>query len=261
MITARSIVVAVVTGATVVTTAAGQTEAVGTSVMVRVLARDAKLVGSSVGGARVMIRDAQTGSVLATGITNGGTGDTDMIMTRRRERGSSIFDSPGAAGWLARLELSRPTMVEITAEGPLGHPDVGARASKTLLLVPGRDVGGDGIVLELNGFIVETLEPEREVTGTTIPVRVRVRMLCSCPTEPGGRWSVQAVTAQLLGEGQVAAESILEFSGETSIYSGAIRAPRPGRYTLLVIAADPATGNFGQASTVVAVPGEGASRF
>jgi len=233
--------------------ATGQTEARETSVMVRVLARDAKLVGDAVGGARVTIADTRTGEVLAAGVTRGGTGDTEAIMTRRRERGASVFDTPGAAGWLAHFELMHPTLVEIAAEGPLGYPGIGARASKTLLLAPGAEIGGDGIVLELNGLIVEILDAERQDAGLVVPVRARVRMLCSCPTEPGGVWSVQRVTALLFDGERVVAVADLEFSGEASVYAGAVRAPGPGRYTLEILAEDPATGNYGRASSAVAV--------
>ena len=40
--------------------------------------------------------------------------------------------------------LERATVVEVTAEGPLGTPQSTQRASKTLLLVPGQDVLGGG---------------------------------------------------------------------------------------------------------------------
>jgi len=36
---------------------------------VRVLGKDSKFVGSSMGGARVILRDAETGEMLAQGVT------------------------------------------------------------------------------------------------------------------------------------------------------------------------------------------------
>lgn len=231
--------------------AAGQTDATTTTVMFRALARDAKLIGDAVGGVRITVRDATTGATLGTGITSGGTGDTGMIMNQRRSKGAGIFATPGAAGWEARLVLTRPTIVEVTAEGPLGFPQVGAQASKTLLLFPGTDIGGDGIVLELNGLIVEIMEPDGPGSGTAVPVRARVRMLCSCPTEPGGLWSVERIAARLLDGDRVVADADLEFSGEASVYTGVVRAPGPGTYTLEVLAEDPASGNFGRAATTV----------
>ncbi len=70
-------------------------------------------------------------------------------------------------------------MVEITAEGPLGNPQATQRASKTLLLVPGQHLLGEGVLLEIHGFIVDLLAPVAgaEVrAGQPLPVRVKVTM-------------------------------------------------------------------------------------
>ena len=56
------------------------TLAVPTDITVRVRAKDAKFVGDTMGGARVTIRDAETGELLAKGVTTGTTGDTSLIM-------------------------------------------------------------------------------------------------------------------------------------------------------------------------------------
>ena len=45
-----------------------------TEIVVRVLGNDSKFVGTSMGGMRVTLRDAQTGEILATGLTQGATG-------------------------------------------------------------------------------------------------------------------------------------------------------------------------------------------
>jgi len=254
----RTTLFTIMAGFLVVAPLAGQMESHETSVTVRVLARDAKLLGDAVGGARITISQVETGAVLASGVTSGGTGDTQAIMKRRRTKGEGVFASPGAAGWRARFHLSRPTLVRIVAEGPLAFPDASVRAEKTMLLTPGTDLGDDGIVLELNGLIVEALEPQAGRAGPVVAVRARVRMLCSCPTEPGGLWSVERVSARLLDEGEAVAVSELGFSGETSIYAGEVRAPGPGRYTLEILAEDPATANFGRTATIVTVGGGGA---
>ena len=51
-----------------------------TEIVVRVLGNDSKFIGTSMGGMRVTLRDAQTGEILATGLTQGATGDTRRIM-------------------------------------------------------------------------------------------------------------------------------------------------------------------------------------
>lgn len=221
-----------------------------TRVMVHVQARDAKLIGSGVGGAYVTITDAVTGRVLAQGTHTGGTGDTPAIMSVPRARGAALFDTPGAAGFLAEIAIDRPTVVEIAATGP-GNPESATmRASKTLLLVPGRDVLGDGVTLELHGFRVELVEPSvpAGASGEAINVTAKITMMCGCPTEPGGMWNADGyeILARLLDGDRVVAETALAFAGTTSLYGGRITPPAPGVHTLEILAIDTATANFGR---------------
>lgn len=232
-----------------------------THVMVRAIAHDAKIIGSGVGGARIVIQDAATGAVLAEGVQEGKTGDTQRIMVEPQERGRSLYDTEGAAGFLAELALDRPTQVDITAYGPLGTPHAMQRSAKRMLLVPGQDVLGDGVVLVLNGFTVELELPATEVpaaAGRPLDVQARVTMLCGCPTEPGGLWDADRidVVARLVNaDGTVAAESPLAFTGKQSTFGTQIAPPAPGAYTLQVIAMEPARANFGMAErTIVARP-------
>lgn len=229
-----------------------------TRVMVRAVAHDAKVLGSGVGGARITIRDVRTGKILAEGVQEGSTGSTEAIMRVARARGLSAYGADSeAAGFLAVIDLAEPSQVEVTAEGPLDTPQAMQRASKTLLLVPGLDVVGEGVVLELNGFRVELLEPApvpggggpARLEGGPIRVRARVTMLCGCPTTPGGLWDSDEIemTARLLLEGNVVAEISLGYGGEPSVHVGELPDPGPGLAVLEVIAADPARANSGMA--------------
>jgi hypothetical protein len=228
-----------------------------TRVMVRVTSHDAKIIGSGVGGSRVTIRDARSGKVLAEGVQEGGTGDTSLIMGAR-ERGGSVYDTEGAAGFLAELQLEEPTWVEITGEGPLGTPDALRRTTKSLLLVPGRDVLGDGVVLELLGFTVELHEPSEGTalpSGRPVDVLARVTMLCGCPTSPGGIWDSDGydIVARVIRNGVVESETSLSYAGETSMHSATIPPLEPGEVTLEVLAMDEARGNFGMAQQTYTV--------
>jgi hypothetical protein len=226
-----------------------------TVVTVRVLAHDAKLIGSGVGGAAVSIRDAETGELLAKGVHEGGTGDTNLIMRMPADRGATRLATDGAAAFLATLMLAEPTRVEIHAEAPLGSPpEERVRTTRTVLLLPGMDVMGEGIVMELYGFTVGILAPEAggEWDGT---VRARVTMLCGCPTEPGGLWDADrySVWAEFETEEGELHRVDLAFAGETSQYSGAFPDIQGGDVagTLTVFASDSERGNFGMSRRTV----------
>lgn len=222
--------------------------ATSTVVTVRAISRDAKVLGDGVGGARITIREAGTGKVLASGTQTGGTGDTRRIMQQPRTRGAVVYESEGTAAYRATLDLTGPTVVEITAEGPLKYPQAMQRASKTLLLLPGRHIEGDGVLLEIAGFIVDVPAAEAS-SNTPVPIRAKVTMTCGCPTEPGGLWNADdiTVTARILRNGSAVAEIALPYAGQTSTYEGALAALEPGTYVVEVLASDTRASNFGRA--------------
>ena len=224
-------------------------EAVPTPVTVRAISNDAKLIQDPVGGARITIENADTGAVLAEGQQTGDSGSTEKIMRQAHERGATIYEAPGAAKYDTTLALTEPTRVRITAEGPLDYPQAMQTASKTTMLMPGEDVTGDGITLTLHGFIVEVLSPTNTdaAPGEALPVRARVRMMCGCPTEPGGLWDSDRYTiqAQLLRNGTVVAEAPLSFAGTTNEYDGTLTVPEGGATDVRVTAADADRVNFG----------------
>ena len=151
-----------------------------TRVTVRVVSCDAKIIGSLVGGCRVTIRDYLSGEVLARGLHLGGSGDTDSIMHRPRQRGGTVFATEGAAAYTANLPLKEPTLVEIIAEGPLAYPQAMQHSSTTTWLIPGEGIGGEGVILQLYGFIVEIMTPESvDVlhSGNPVCLQASVRLL------------------------------------------------------------------------------------
>ena len=151
-----------------------------TDITVRVISCDAKVIGSLVGGCRVIIRHRLTQKVLAEGFHRGGSGETDSIMKQPRQRGATVFATEGAAAFTTCLPLTEPTPVEIIAEGPLAYPQALQRASTTTWLIPGKNVPGEGFILQLHGFIVEIMTPASvEVFGPDDPVHLEasVRLL------------------------------------------------------------------------------------
>jgi len=235
-----------------------QTGGKETKIMIRAIARDAKVIGTNVGGARITVRDVATGEILAQGMEQGGTGDTDVIMKKPHTRGMTVFSAGDTSGYLAVLHLDKPTVVEVSAEGPLGNAQATQRSSKTLLLVPGEDVLGEGILLEIHGFIITPLAPLPDAkvkAGSPFEVRATVTMACGCPTEPDGLWDANKirVVARLLRNGKVESEIPMTYAGVQNTFHVDVPVIAPGPMELQVLALDPGSANFGMNREAIAI--------
>lgn len=146
-----------------------------TRLTVRILSKDAKFIGTSMGGVRVSIRDADTGEILAEGIARGGTGDTARIMGEGRRRGQPLA-TPDAASFTAMLDLEEPRRVEVVAFGPLAQLQAAAKVSATQWLLPGKHVDqGDGLLLVMPGLAVDVLSPPAHARLGAAPLKVPLR--------------------------------------------------------------------------------------
>jgi hypothetical protein len=235
-----------------------QTGGQETKVMIRAIARDAKVIGTHVGGAKITVKDAATGRILAQGMQQGGTGDTNVIMKQPHTRGMALYNGGDASGFLAVLRLDKPTVVEISAEGPLGNAQATQRSSKTMLLVPGEDVLGDGVLLEIHGFIITPLSPLADAklkAGSPFEVRATVTMACGCPTEPDGLWDANKirVVARLLRDGKVQSEIPMTYAGVQNTFHADVPVTVAGPLELQVLALDPGSANFGMSKEAIAI--------
>ena len=208
------------------------------------------IVGTSMGGARIMVRDADTGELLATGVTEGATGDTEKIMGARERRDS--ISSEGAARFTTVLDLDRPRLITVTAFGPLGQRQSAVSVSSTQWVVPGKHItGGDGWVLEMPGLVVDVLDPPAHAQMGGTPHRIKlaanVTAMCGCPIEPGGLWDADKleVAAILAKNGETQGTVPLRFAGTTSQFETELELKEPGIYEATVYAYDPANGNTG----------------
>jgi hypothetical protein len=229
-------------------------QGVATTVVVRVVGNHAMALGDSVGGATVTIREAETGTVLASGTQTGSTGDLRSIMQTPREHTEQIYSAKGAASFTATLHLTRPTVVEVTGEGPLKFPRAKRRASKTVLLYPGKNVTGDGIVLVLYGLIVriESPTPDRPLgIGDGVTVRATVNMMCDCVVEPFGNWDSRKMElyGEVRNDNTVIGRVEFFHQGPKGLFQGEYTIPRSlkgkDRLTLRVVASDKEGMNVG----------------
>jgi hypothetical protein len=203
---------------------------VPTRVVVRVLAHGAKAMSEKT-GAVVVIRDAETGRELVEGPVHGGTGDDIALMRAgyprmlgamglvKGEKGMLFEDSncpdkppyfdlrdtakpeglkpviyeskADSASFETTLNITKPTRILVEVHGPLAPAQATASASASVLVFPGQDMTGDGIVLELRGLIVDSPSlKDKEIKiseakdGITVPFFMR--MLCGCIIVPAG---------------------------------------------------------------------------
>lgn len=224
-----------------------------TTVVVHVAANDGKLLDDHVGGARVRITDAHSGKLLAEGLQQGTSGDTQKIMTQPHVRGAALFDTPGAAAFRAELALERPTLVRISATGPLKYPGSARTTEKLLLVVPGHDSTGDGVVLQVDGLVV-AVEKATAVGGKVV-VQAHVAMMCGCPITPGGVWD--AGTFHIVAEVWRGKEKVkwqsMSYGGTASTFDVSFDGLTRGTYTIRVVAVSANGANAGQDERVLRV--------
>ena len=227
--------------------------AISTPVVVRVVAAHAMALGDNVGGAAVTIRDAQTGTILASGRQSGPSGDARSIMQTPHLQIEPVYSVRESASFSADLKLTKPTLVEIVGEGPLKFPQAMRRASKIVLLYPGKGVTGDGIVLELNGLLVNIEAPTTDRPlgiGDEGTIRATVKMLCGCVVEPFGNWDSRKM--DLYGElrlGEKVIQRIDLYHQAKGSFTGAFQIPRSLKgeqsIALRLVAADADAANVG----------------
>ena len=223
-----------------------------TEIVVRVLAKDAKFIGTETGGAQVTLRDADTGEVLAQGLTSGETGNTPRIMTEGHARRTVLSDDK-AAKFSATIDIQRPRRITATAVGPMMLKDQAMTVSSTQWVLPGKPVNaGDGWVLELPGFAIMLMEPLPESVqlnghAVSIPLKAKVTMQCGCPVTPAGMWDANKfqIAAMLEHNGRLSPAIPLGYAGQPSTFSGNLAVTEPGNYVVDLYAYDPTNGNTG----------------
>ena len=231
-----------------------------TAIDVRVLSKGAKFIGTSMGGVELVIRDAETGQILARGKTAGTTGDTAKLMTDKAPHHAPV-STEDAAVFRAVIDLDEPRRIEVAARGPLAQRQAENIASVTQWMVPGKPItGGDGLVLELPGFAVNVLAPpaHASLAGTpqSVALRANVCLMCGCPVTPGGLWEADQfeVAAFVYHDGKKHMKLPLEYAGEPSQFQATLEVDRTGVYEVIVYAYDPANGNTGVDKTTFIVP-------
>lgn len=223
-----------------------------THIVIRAKAKDAKFIGSSIGGAYVMVKSKMTGEIMAQGKTEGSTGNTDLIMNTPWKRGVSLTDE-STAKFLATIDIDEPTFVTIEVQSPISNKQAMVQASTEIWLIPGKDILGDGIVVEIPGFVLDILEPRTHqyvslasVADKTFTVQANLVMMCGCTISKGGIWDSERieVSAIIKRNGDHFLDVPLGLVSE-NLFETSFKVENPGQYEVVVYAYDEMTGNTG----------------
>lgn len=227
-----------------------------TNIMIRAKAKDAKFIGSSIGGAHIIVKNASNGTILAEGMTSGSTGNTDKIMKEPHKRRALLSDN-NTAGFLAKLDINKPTFLTVEAYAPKNDKQAGVLSSTQFWAIPGKDITGDGIILEIPGFIVDIISPQRHeaISGEQkIEIMANIVMMCGCPINKGGLWDSDdyEIKAIVSKEDEKTQEINLVATNKSSTFSAEVTL-KSGLYEVVVYAYDPVTGNTGLDRTNIIV--------
>ena len=231
-----------------------------TTVTVRVIAKAGKFLGADIGGALVTVHDAQTGALLASGNTSGGSGPSnlmDVCITRLE-----TLPTDGASSFVAVLNIDTLQRIRVTAHGPNGSLQSANTVSATQWVIPGKDItGGDGLLLEVPGMQVQIQNPpthfEVPTQPYTVDIQANVTMMCGCPISPDTDWKpdlfdvgvfIRQLDVPCLGQSITLDQFPLKYSGTTSRFVGSWKVdPKsaPAYYEAIVYAYQPSNGNSG----------------
>ncbi len=235
-------------------------EAVSTKVVVRAKAKDAKFIGTSMGGAFVMIRDAETGEILAKGLTVGSTGNTNRIMIDPVKRGTQLSDD-ATAKFETIIDIDEPRLVTVEVRAPYSQRQSMIRNTTQISLIPGKHITGDGIIVEMPGFVIDVTAPQSpdgvklSEGKVSVAVKATITTMCGCLITPGGMWDANRydVAATVKLDGKVIGEVPLKYAGKPSYFEGIVDVTKTGLYELDVYAYDPVSGNTGLDRTTFTV--------
>jgi hypothetical protein len=99
-------------------------------------------------------------------------------MMEPKTRFGSISD--GAAKFEAAIDVDEPVLITIDVAAPYIHRDNMIKTSTQMWLIPGKDITGEGVIVEVPGFSVDVraIEKVKMVDNkAAIPVEARIVMI------------------------------------------------------------------------------------
>ncbi len=257
---------------------------VPTHLVIRVKAKDASIFGphhaSKYGAVFVSVRDAVSGKLYAKGLLGPGPEDSASAKQGVVPGGKQDTAAKKTTGrFEAVIDIAEPTLVTAEVVAPTKKRNAAAStgadftypagesviASTQLWLIPGKDIDGDGQLIEIPGFILDILAPSGgrhllldTLAGGRLNVSVSLTMMCGCKITSGGRWNADniEVAGYLKKNGSKVQATELRLS-DTSRYRGIFTIRERGKYELTVTAYDRVTKNTGVDKIVFTVDSSG----
>ncbi|MEN7550961.1 hypothetical protein AAG747_23775 [Rapidithrix thailandica] len=221
-----------------------------TRLVVRAKAKDAKFIGSSIGGAMVIVRDGTTNELLAKGLTKGSTGNTTVLMREAHQRFKPLTDD-NTAKFETSLDIDAPTFVTVEVIAPYSKRQAAVTSSTQLWLIPGKHIDGDGLILEIPGVVIDILSPQTHEriplqNNMQLEIKANVVMMCGCPVQEKGIWDAKDFEVMaVLKKGDQVHNIPLKITHKTSTFSAMATLSEGGTYDLTVYAYSAKTGNTG----------------
>lgn len=228
-------------------------QATPTKITVRVKSKDAKFIGTGIGGAYVTITNTINGEILAQGLTTGASGNTTLLLETPLRRYQRLTDDK-TARFEASIDIKDPLFVEVQVTAPVSRKNAAVRGSVQCWLIPGKDINGDGLIIELPGFVLDIIKPttfqqvkQTDLVKNTLEFKASLTMLCGCTITKGGTWDADSieVAAYIKKEGVLVKNVPLQITDQSNIFAGSFTAEEKGNYQITVYAYDPRTGNTG----------------
>lgn len=226
--------------------------AIETKIIVRVKAKDGKFIGSSLGGAYIIIRNKTNQQIIAEGKTAGTTGDSEIVLKKNRQRHDPYADD-GAAKFLASVDINEPVFITIEVVTPYNHKQSQVHAVSEMWLIPGKHIIGDGVIVEVSGYIIDILSPRthnyiplNSINDKPFKVQANIVLMCGCIITKGGYWNGDEMEViAIVKKDGVELKRVSMQIISANLFEGFLDIKEKGDYEFTVYAYSQKTGNTG----------------
>ena len=167
-------------------------------------------------------------------------------------RGNSIVDA-NTAKFMASIDIDEPTFVTIEVLSPINNKQASTKITTQLWIIPGKHILGEGIILEVPGFIIDILKPRthhyitlKSILNKPFEIEANIVMMCGCTINKDGLWDSEKMEVKgiLNRNGKFLKEVTLNWVS-TNLFNGNTAITTKGNYELVVYAYNSKTGNTG----------------